>query len=175
MTATGDAPVFLIGYRGTGKSTVARELAQRLGYEWADADDEIERRTGKPIAAIFSDDGESAFRDWESGVVAELCARRRTVVALGGGAVLREANREAVRAAGPVVWLTAAVDTILARLEADQTTAARRPKLTTLGGRAEVEAILAQRTPIYLGCATLVVDTEAKTAAQVADEIVAGL
>jgi shikimate kinase len=175
MMEHSDAPIFLIGYRGTGKSSVARELAKRLEYDWVDADDEIERRVGKNIAAIFSDEGEAAFRDAEAAVVADLVGRRRTVVALGGGAVLRAENRRAIAAAGPVVWLTASVDTIVRRLAADQSTAARRPNLTPAGGTAEVENLLAQRTPLYRQCATLVVDSDDKTPAQVADWIVASL
>src|SRR5688572_2187006 len=153
------APIFLIGYRGTGKSTVARHLAERLGFDSIDADAEIERRAGKSIAAIFAEDGEAIFRDLESQLVAELCGFRRTVVALGGGAVLRESNRNAIRVAGPVVWLTAPVDVIVARLAADPATAGRRPNLTKFGGRDEVEALLAERTPVYGQCATLVVNT----------------
>jgi shikimate kinase len=170
-----DQPIFLIGYRGTGKSTVARHLAERLGYDSVDADAEIERRAGKSIAAVFAEDGEAAFRDLESRLVAELSALRRTVVALGGGAVLRESNRSAIRAAGLVVWLTAPVEAIVARLSADPTTAGRRPNLTKTGGREEVETLLAERTPIYRQCATLVVNTDGKTCAQVADEIAANL
>ena len=95
-------------------------------------------------------------------------------MALGGGAVLREENRRAIRAAGPVVWLTASVDTILERLAADPATASRRPNLTTAGGRAEIEALLATRTPIYRECATLVVDTEGKTRGRSGGEIARG-
>jgi shikimate kinase len=175
MAHSGDAPVFLIGYRGSGKTSVARELASQLGYDWIDADDVVERDAGKTIAAIFADGGESAFRDWEARVVAALSRKRRTVVALGGGAVLREENRQAICEAGPVVWLTASVDTILERVAADSTTASRRPNLTTAGGRAEIEALLAIRTPFYRQCATLVVDTEGKTSAKVAEEIAANL
>jgi shikimate kinase len=175
MTDLGGKPIFLIGYRGTGKSTVARELAARLGYDWVDADAVIEQRAGKSIAAIFADDGERAFRDLETEVVAELGRQGQIVAALGGGAVLCDANRAVIRAAGPVVWLTASVDTILERIAADQATASRRPQLTAAGGRAEVEALLAARTPLYRECATLVVDTEGKTAAQLVDEIVAKL
>jgi shikimate kinase len=169
------SPLFLIGYRGTGKSTVARHLAERLGYDSVDADEEIERRAGKSIAAIFADDGEASFRDLESRLVVELAHLRRTVVALGGGAVLREANRMAIRAAGPVVWLMAPVDVIVARLAADPATTGRRPNLTNRGGREEIETVLAERTPIYRQCATLTVDTNGKTCAQVADEIAANL
>jgi len=175
MTETSDAPLFLIGYRGTGKSSVARELAARLGYESADSDAEIERWAGTTIAAIFADEGEQAFRDLEARIVAELVERRCTVVALGGGAVLRNENRQAIAAAGPVVWLTASVDTILERIAGDTSTAARRPNLTTLGTREEVKTLLTQRTPLYRACATLAVDTDGKSFADIAEEIMAGL
>jgi shikimate kinase len=165
----------LVGYRGTGKTAVAGELAARLGWDWVDADDLVEQRAGKSIAAIFSDDGETTFRDLESDVVNELCGRRRTVVALGGGAILREANRKVIRGAGPIVWLTAQVDTMLARIAADQSSASRRPSLTKLGDRQEIESLLAERTPYYRECATLIVDTEGKSTAQVAGEISARL
>jgi len=171
MTDYSDRTIFLIGYRGTGKTAVARALAVRLGREFVDADDEIERRAGKWIAAIFAAEGERAFRDLEARVVAELCRPRRAVVALGGGAVLREENRQAMRAAGPVVWLTATVDTIVERLANDPTTADRRPDLTSAGGRDEIESLLAERTPLYRACATLVVDGDGKTPAQIVDEI----
>ena len=169
------SPIFLIGYRGTGKSAVARELAARLGVDCVDADKVIEHSAGKSIAEIFAEDGEVAFRELEARVVAELCRKSSAVIALGGGAVLREENRAAIAAAGTVVWLTAGVETIAARLAADDATASRRPNLTAAGGRAEIEALLAQRTPIYRACATFVVDTEGKTPAEVADEIVAQL
>lgn len=162
--------VALIGYRGTGKSTVARLLALRLGWDWVDADVEIELRAGKSIAAMFADDGEAAFRDLESAVVADLARRERTVIALGGGAVLREANPAAL-AASFVVWLRASVEAICARLAADPTTADRRPNLTVGGGRAEIEALLAEREPIYRRAAALVVDTDDKTPAEVAEAI----
>src|SRR5262245_7343073 len=123
MMDLGDKPIFLIGYRGTGKSIVAEKLAELLGYDWTDADQVIEERAGKAIAAIFADDGEPEVRDMEAAVVIELARRRRTVIALGGGAVLRDANRAVIRAAGPAVWLTASIDTILERIGADKTTA----------------------------------------------------
>jgi shikimate kinase len=175
MAHSGDAPIFLIGYRGSGKTSVARELAAQLGYDWIDADNVVEGEAGKTIATIFADGGEAAFRDWETRVVAALSRKRRAVVALGGGAVLRVENRRAICAAGPVVWLTASVDTILERVAADSTTSSRRPNLTTAGGRAEIEDLLAMRTPFYRQCATLVVDTEGKTPAEVAGEIAANL
>lgn len=167
--------ILLIGYRGTGKSTVAPALAAKLGWDWIDADEELEHRAGKSIAAIFADDGEPAFRDLESQVVADLCGRSSIVIALGGGAVLREENRQTIRATGPVIWLRAGVDEIVARIAADSATASRRPQLTAAGGRAEIETLLAARTPHYQECATFVVDTEGKSPATIADEIIAKL
>lgn len=163
--------IVLIGYRGAGKSTVARLLALRLGWPWVDADVEIELKAGKSIAAVFADDGEEAFRDLESQVLAELLGRDGLVVAAGGGAVLREANRRRLQARGRVVWLRAAPDTLLRRVGGDATTAGRRPKLTTAGGPAEVERLLAQRVPLYQQCAELSLDTERKDPAEIAAEI----
>jgi len=167
-----DCSLALIGYRGTGKTSVARELARRLGWDWVDADVEVELRAGKSIAAIFADDGEAEFRDLEAAVVAELCSWERTVLALGGGAILREANRHCLEKCQPIVWLQASAEVIAERLAGDPTTAGRRPNLTNRGGRNEIEQLLAQREPIYRACATLEVDTEGKDPAEIADEIV---
>lgn len=166
-----DQSIFLIGYRGAGKSTVARELASRLAFDWVDADDEIERRAGKSIAAIFADDGESAFRDLESEVVADLCKLKRHVIALGGGAVMSEVNRTVIRLAGLVVWLKASVETLAGRLASDEKTQARRPNLTAAGGLSEIETVLTTREPIYRSCATFEIDTQGMTPADIAEEI----
>src|SRR5689334_9789562 len=143
----------LIGYRGTGKTTVARLMAARLGWEAVDLDDEIERAAGKSIAAIFADDGEQAFRDHESAALAACAARPRIVLATGGGVVLRAANREILRqmhnGGGQIAWLRASPETILDRLTADASTAWRRPNLTPAGGLREIVELLAQRTPLY--------------------------
>ena len=165
----------LIGYRAAGKTTLARLVAQRLGWDWIDADTEIERRAGKSIGQIFAEDGEPAFRDLEAGMVAELCRRDRLVVAAGGGAPLRPENRRAMRAAGKVVWLTARPETILARMAADATTAARRPPLTDRPALEEIIQLLAGREPIYREAADLIVDTEGKPSAEAAEEIVTAL
>jgi shikimate kinase len=161
----------LIGLRGTGKTTVARLLAERLAWECFDADAEIESRAGKSIAAIFADDGEAAFRDLESRVVADLANRAHVVLALGGGAVMREENRRAIAAQGRVVWLAASPETLLRRIQADRASAARRPNLTSAGGITEITATLDARRAVYGACAHLTVDTEEKTPAQVADAI----
>lgn len=167
--------IALIGYRGTGKTTVAQQLAARLGWAWIDADVEIERRAGKSIADIFTQGGEASFRDLEATVVEELSRHTRTVVALGGGAVLRESNRQAIRRSGAVVWLQASVDAIERRVAGDPLTSGRRPDLTISGGRTEIERLLTERTPIYQACATLEVDTEGKDPARIAEEICSAL
>jgi shikimate kinase len=164
--------VFLIGYRGSGKTTVARHVAELLGWPWVDADDLVEARAGKSIKQIFADSGEKAFRDLESAVIAELAARDRHVVALGGGAVLRERNRERLLASqGLIVWIQATPETLFARIVADPTTADRRPNLTAQGGVAEIRALLDERTPLYRLCAGLVVDGERHAPAEIARQI----
>ena len=164
--------IVLIGYRGTGKSTVARQLALTLGWDWVDADVEIELRAGKSIASIFADEGEGHFRDLESEVLADLIGRASVVIAAGGGAVIREVNRRQLRRCEHVIWLKASPATILKRVAACSTTAARRPNLTTSGGQAEIVKLLAERTPIYQQCADLEIDTEEKSPAEIADEII---
>jgi len=167
--------LILIGYRATGKTTLARLLAERLGCDWIDADVEIERRAGKSIARIFAEDGEPAFRDLEAEVIADLCRRDRLVLAAGGGAPMRRGSRRAMREHGTVIWLVAQPETILARITADATTAARRPNLTDRGPLEEIIHLLVAREPIYRRSAHLVVDTEGKTPERIADEILARL
>jgi len=164
--------IALIGYRGSGKTTVARHLANQLGYGWVDADVEVELQAGKSIAAIFEESGEEAFRDIEAEVVARLCQQEQTIVALGGGAILREENRKCLFRCQLVVWLKASPEALAERLLSDSTTASRRPNLTNHGGRTEIDALLRQREPIYRECATLEVDTEGRDPAEIADEIV---
>ncbi len=167
--------IALIGYRGTGKTTIAEQVALRRCYDWVDADVEVESTVGMSIAEIFETSGEAAFRDVEAQVVAELCDRPRTVLALGGGAVLRESTRRHLANCGAVVWLKASAATIESRLAGDPTTGGRRPNLTNHGGRTEIKALLHEREPIYRSCATLEVDTEDRAPADIADEIVAAL
>lgn len=167
--------IALIGYRGTGKTTIARLLALRLAYNWVDADVEVELAIGMSIAEFFEQAGEERFREVEARVVAELCGRARTVLALGGGAVLRDDNCRRLSDCGAVVWLRASAETLQRRIGHDPSSLGRRPNLTNYGGQSEIEALLAQREPIYRACATLEVDTEDRTPDEIADEIVAAL
>jgi shikimate kinase len=165
----------LIGYRATGKTTLARLLAERMGCDWIDADVEIERRAGKSIAEIFAQDGEPAFRDLEAAVIADLCRRRRLILAAGGGAPLRPESRQAMQTGGKVVWLKATPATIHARMSGDQTTAARRPNLTNQGGLEEIVQVLTRREPIYRQAAHVEIDTEEKRPGEIVEEILARL
>jgi shikimate kinase len=163
--------LFLIGYRGTGKTTVGRLLADRLGWDFADADDHVEAAAGRSIADVFAAEGEPGFRDREAAALADLCRRDRHVVSTGGGVILRPANRDLLRSAGLVVWLTADPETIWTRLQTDPTTAARRPKLTAAGGVEEVRELLAAREPLYRETAALRIPTDALSPEAVADAI----
>ena len=169
--------ITLIGYRGCGKSSVAGPLAKRLGWRWVDADTEIERRAGKTIRDIFAQDGESAFRKTEHDVMADLLAESQLVLAAGGGAILDDDTRRRLREAGPVVWLKASVETLADRIAADESTAERRPNLTSnsVSVTEEIADVLAQREPIYVACATLTVDTETHSPAEVVETILASL
>lgn len=168
--------VFLIGYRGTGKTTVAKLIAQKLGTHWIDADVEIERRSGKTIANIFAESGERFFRQLESDLIKDLVQEldntEKTIVALGGGAVLQSENREALRGHGTVFWLLASPKTIASRIQLDPASPANRPNLTTTGGIEEIRQLLTKRAPIYEECANHTINTENKTPEQVAAEIV---
>lgn len=158
----------LIGARGTGKTSVGRIVADRLGLPFADADRELERRAGRTIAAIFAEQGEPAFRDLEEAILGALTAQAGLVLATGGGAVLREANRRLLRRFGWVVWLTAEPDILAGRLRSDP---GSRPALTAAGTLAEVAAVLAARTPLYREVADAIVETAGRTPAEVADAV----
>ena len=163
--------IILVGYRGTGKTTVGRLLAARLGRAFHDADDLVEATAGKSIADIFASEGEVGFRDRESTALAELCARSGCVIATGGGAILRESNRRLLRDRGYVAWLTAAPETVWQRLVTDPLTAARRPNLTASGGIDEVRALLAAREALYRAAADFAVASDTVSPEAVADAI----
>lgn len=159
--------LFLIGPRASGKTTVARLLAELLGWSWVDADAVLEQRAGRTIREIFASEGEPGFRDLESAALADVCGQTRAVVATGGGVVLRPENRARLREAGRCVWLTADATTLWQRLQVDTTTVDRRPNLS-VGGLNEVEELLRQREPLYRECAGLIVDTARHTPDEIA-------
>jgi shikimate kinase len=152
--------ITLIGYRGTGKSTIAPRLASRLNFDWVDADVELENYTGRSIREIFATEGEPEFRRLEREVLVYLLKRDRLVVAAGGGAILNEATRKDFCAAGPVVWLQASVETIAKRILRDGFASGHRPNLTTTGGIDEIRTLVTRREPLYQECATITVLSE---------------
>lgn len=164
-------PITLIGYRGSGKTSVAAPLAARLGWEWIDADTEIETRAGMSIREIFEREGEPGFRRRERAVMHELLARDELVIAAGGGVMLDPATRAEMRAAGPVIWLRAPVELLEQRIAGDPSTSARRPNLTSSGGRKEIDRLLAEREPLYRECASAIIDTENRTIEEIVDLI----
>lgn len=166
--------IYLTGYRGTGKTTVGALISSELSTECVDLDQVIERRAGKTIREIFAEDGEQAFRDWESRCLeetAELASAPR-VISLGGGAILCAENREIMRETGVCIWLTASPETIAERLHGDATTADRRPALTDLSPIQEIAAVLAIREPLYRQSAQLTLATDHQSPAELAAVIV---
>jgi shikimate kinase len=164
--------VYLLGYRGSGKSTVGRLLAQALDRPFVDTDDWIESGQGQSIREIFAAQGESGFRDLEHAAIAQVSSFvEPAVVALGGGAILRSDNQQLIRQTGHRVWLAASAEYLYDRICADSNSEERRPNLTDRGGFDEVAEILAIRRPIYSDLANLTINTMGKSPDQVAREI----
>lgn len=153
--------LLLTGYRGCGKSTIGRLLAAGLSRNFVDTDLEIESKAGKSIAEIFSESGEAGFRDLESWQIANLILLSApSIIALGGGAIIRPENRLGIRALGKTVWLQASSATILHRIASDESTQSRRPKLSKLGHSDEIETILSTRIPWYKEVSDFVISTD---------------
>ena len=160
--------VVLVGYRGTGKSCVAQQLAAALGLNVICLDDEIQRKAGKGIPQIVEEVGWSGFRDLEEEAVRTFAAQDGLVIDCGGGVIEREANYAALRAAGPVIWLKASTETVVKRIHGDD----QRPSLTgTKSFTDEVAEVLQRRTPLYQRLANFEVDTDALTVERVVAEI----
>jgi shikimate kinase len=164
VTPTGPIAV-LVGPMGAGKTTVGAELAARWGVELRDTDADIEAVAGKPVAEIFVDDGEAAFRALERTAVARALAEHSGVVAVGGGAVMAEETRSAL-AGHRVVFLDVGLSDAASRVGLGTT----RPLL--LGNvRAQLKALLDARRPLYEEVATVHVHTDGRSVAEVADEV----
>ena len=159
--------VFLIGMPATGKSTVGRLLARLMKCPFFDSDMEIEARTGAEVSWIFDVEGEAGFREREEQVIEDLTSRSGVVVATGGGVVLREANRRALRSRGTVILLDSSDRRIRARTAKDT----KRPLLNSADGAATIAKLRAERLPLYREIADYTFVTDKQPARAVARQI----
>ena len=160
--------IVLIGYRGTGKSTVGRLLAGRLGREVVSTDEEIVKRARCTIPEIVAQQGWDYFRDLEADVCRELGSRDQLIIDTGGGAILRAQNVEALKKNGTLFWLTASVETITKRIGGDN----QRPSLTgTKSFVDEIQDVLQERTPKYQAAADHTIVTDGLTTHELAETL----
>lgn len=162
--------IVLIGYRGTGKSTVGKILAERLGRELLSTDAEIIRRARLPVPDIVQRFGWDHFRDLESEVCRDLAGKDGLIIDTGGGAILRQQNVDSLKKNGVLIWLTADVPTIVERIGGDT----QRPSLT--GAKSfteEVEEVLRERQPKYKSAANHIIETDGRSVAEVVEAILA--
>ena len=152
---------------GAGKSTIGRLLAKEMRVPFKDSDKEIEQRTGADIPWIFDVEGEQGFREREQAMLAELCELNGVVVATGGGAVLRAANREVLKAGGRVVYLYTSIEQQLDRTSRDR----NRPLLRTADPAKVLVDLMALRDPLYREIADLIIETDERPPRMVVLEI----
>ena len=160
--------IVFIGYRGTGKSSVGKLLAERSGRTLISTDSEVVRRAGQTIPEIVKQHGWDHFRDLESDVCRDLAEKDQLIIDTGGGAILRQENVDRLKAGGILFWLTAEVPTISRRIGGDT----QRPSLT--GAKSfveEIEEVLRERTPKYKAAADHAIATDRKTVVEIADAI----
>ncbi len=162
--------IVLIGYRGTGKSTVGRLLAARLGRQLVSTDAEIVKRAQRTVPEIIAQEGWEYFRDLESDICRELADRDQLVIDTGGGAILRTQNIETLKKNGTVFWLTASVETIANRIGSDN----QRPSLTgTKSFVDEIQEVLQERVPKYQAAADHVIATDHRSINQLVETVLA--
>lgn len=147
--------IALIGMPGGGKSTVGRQLAKRLGWNFADSDACVEKRIGCSIRSFFENQGEDSFREIETSVIAELAAQPETVLSTGGGAILRQENRRILQSQCHVVYLRSSPEELYRRLRHD----ASRPLLQVPDPLARLRELFDTRDPLYQEVAHFIVDT----------------
>jgi shikimate kinase len=166
-----DRNVVLIGFMGTGKSSVGRELARRWGFRFLDTDSIIRNQYGKSISEIFSVFGEHFFRDQEFATLTNLLHSHRSVIATGGGIVIQPRNVDLLRKLGTTIWLKADQTTILERVSRNK----NRPLLQTADPEATIARLLAERGPLYESAADLIVDSSGLSHHEVAEKVITGL
>lgn len=159
--------IYLVGFMGTGKTTVGKLLAKRLGCDLVDVDEEIVSKQQMPISKIFEEFGEECFRNIETQTLVEVSKKSRTVVSCGGGIVLKPENIEILRQTGVCVLLTAQPQTILERVSNDTS----RPLLSNVSGVEQIENMLEKREAYYRNAAEITVQTDGKQAEEIVSEI----
>ncbi len=164
--------IALFGFMGVGKSSVGRLLADRMGLTFVDIDEEIVRRTGMTISAIFEEEGEARFREIEKEITGEVTGLDDRVIACGGGTVLDPNNLAALRSGSTMVLLTANIETIINRVEDEEGV---RPLLEVEDRKRRIEAILMKRHPAYIEAADLIVDTTGQDPQAIAEAIIKNL
>jgi shikimate kinase len=169
QTAVTPKNIVLIGFMGSGKSTVGRDLHQRLGYPLTDMDRLIEETMGKKITEIFKEEGEAAFRDFETLQLLEISKQtdKRQIISTGGGIVVRPENRSLLRNLGYVVWLQAPEEVIYERTSRNQD----RPLLNHMDARERISTLLEEREPWYRETAHLKIDTSELDSKEIATGI----
>ena len=163
--------LYLIGYRCTGKTSVGKCLARRMQRPFVDTDARIVEICGMSIADMVAEKGWAFFRDQESDVLKTLAAYDDQVVSTGGGMILASENRHLMQESGRVVWLTARVANIMARMDSDAASDAQRPALTGSQLEEEVRQTLAQRLPFYAQTADFALATDFMGVEAICDEI----
>lgn len=157
--------VVLVGLMGAGKTTIGRQLATRLGWPFADSDHEVERRTGVKIPLIFDIEGEEGFRKRETQVLTELVQSSKLVLATGGGVVLAQENRDAIKKyAGLVVYLRVSPELLFARTRHDK----NRPLLRVPDPLLKIRTLWTERDPLYQEVSDVVLDGDKLSAKQIA-------
>ncbi|MCH7736808.1 MAG: shikimate kinase [Chloroflexi bacterium] len=162
--------IILVGFMASGKSSVGRALSRRCGWPRVDADEEIVSRAGKPIADIFRDSGEDAFRELERTVVADICKKSGRIIAAGGGSFIDDENRRTMLDGGTVFYLSARPETIHRRVTRGNPNAPARPLLGPGNPLERITELLAERMPAY-SQAHHSIETDGLTPDQVAQAI----
>ena len=158
--------VVLVGFMGSGKTSVGKVLAERLDAEFVDVDDRVERLAGRSIGEIFASGGEKAFRGMEKAAIREALYVSGRVVAVGGGAFLDEENRRMLKAYGPVAFLDVSGDSVIARLSGDRS----RPLFPGAKEEDKLRDLMERRRPAYQE-ADFTVSTDDRSISEVADEV----
>lgn len=159
--------IYLIGFMGSGKSTISRRLSERLQVKRLEMDDMLTVQAGKPITKIFEEDGEETFRRMESELICRIGAGEPAVVSCGGGAALRRENVENMKKSGTVVLLSASPQTIYARVK----NSTHRPLLNGHMNVEDITELMAKREPFYRAAADITVSVDGKSSDQAAEEI----